>query len=264
MNTDQRNWFAKNICKAYKQNPDLHKTIAHPEFKDKAFLTDTIKGLIRSVMGNTHNSEAVAKLLNQIQTLPPSQQAEVAQAAFDVIGTKYPTHNSLVQHSFDLVCIHGQCDSLTQVFNTWTQSYAHQNLIASYITRAPNGWRTEIERSVLQTLAANRYPQDFFRFIPQTQHCPLPETVGLYLKGFSRSPHHAMQEVERVLDDKTPDALLEFAAILLDQFSHHPNFHNWNGTVKSMHERMEIKVQHIVLTRHAQTATKAERHTRKI
>lgn len=264
MNTDHRNWFAKNICKTYKQNPVLCKTLAHPEFKDAVFLTDTVKILIRSVMGKTHDANAVSVLLKQIPMLPPHQQSIVAQAAFEIIGTKYPNHTSLVQHSFDQVCVFGQSDGLFNVFTTWAQAYAQQNLVASYITRAPNHWQTEIEQSVLHTLAAKKYPQDLFRFIPQVKRCSLTETVGIYLRGRSRSAHHAMQEVERVLDDKTPDALLEFAAILLDRFLHHPNFHNWDGTVKSLHERMEIKVQHIVLTRHAQTATKAERHTRKI
>lgn len=264
MNTDQRNWFAKNICKTYKQNPDLCTTLAHPEFKDTVFLTDTVKFLIRSVMGKTHDANAVSVLLKQIPMLPHHQQPLVAQAAFEVIGSKYPNHTSLVQHSFDQVCAFGQADILSNVFKTWAQSHTQQNLVASYITRAPDHWQTEIEQSVLHTLAANRYPHDFFRFIPQVQRCPLPEAVRVYLKGFLRSPYHAMQEVERVLDHNTPKMLLDFAAILLDRFSHHPDFYKWSDKVKDLYEQMEIKVQHIVLTRHAQSATKAERQIRKI
>lgn len=265
MNTDQRNRFSKNICKSYKQNPDLRKTLAHPEFKDAAFLCDTVKGLVRSVMGNKHDANAINNLLNQIQTLPTHQQSDVAQSVFEVIGTKYFANNSLVQHSFDQVCAYGTCERLSKVLTTWAKSYERQTFISAYIAQAPDGWQKDIERSLLQDLAINRYPEDFFRFIPQIKSLPLGDVVGVYLKGFSRSPDHAMQEVERVLDHNTPDALLTFATILLERFEQHPTFHKWHDIVRSRHERMKVHVQHIVLSRHVNAVEHtSERHTRKI
>ena len=264
MNTDQRNWFAKNICKTYKHNSDLRKTLAHPEFKDTAFLTDTVKALVRFVMGNKHDTQAVNNLLNQIQNLPTPQQSDVAQAAFEVIGKKYSAYTSVVEHSFDQVCAYGNVDHLLHVFNIWGKSYSDQHLISPFIARAPENWKTSIEYSLLQDLASNRYPQSFFRFVPEIQSVSQWDVVQIYVKGFSRSPDHAMQEVERELNDSTPDALLEFATLLLDRFEQHPNFYKWNEVVKSRHERMRVKVQHIVLSRHVDTVDHSERHTRKI
>lgn len=265
MNTDQRNRFSKNICKSYKEKPDLYKILAHPEFKDAVFLIDTVKALIRSVMGNSHNTGAVDALLEQIHTLPAHQQSDVAQAAFKMIGSKYLAYTSVVEHSFDQVCAYGNFDHLVHVFNIWANSYSDQHLIASFIARAPDSWKTSIERSLLQDLANNRYPQPLFKFIPEIKSVPLREVVEMYLKGFSRSPDHAMQELERVLDDRTSNMLLEFATVLLERFSHHPNFSRWHELVKERHERMGIKVQHIVLSRHVNTIKHTvDSRTRKI
>lgn len=265
MNTDQRNRFSKNICKSYKQKPDLYKILAHSEFKDAVFLRDTVKALIRSVMGNNHDTGALDALLEQIHTLPAHQQSDVAQAAFKMIGSKYSAYTSVVEHSFDQVCVYGNFDHLVHVFNIWANSYSDQHLIPSFIARAPDSWKTSIERSVLQDLANNRYPQSLFKFIPEIKSVPLPEVVEIYLKGFSRSPDHAMQEVERVLDDRASNMLLEFATVLLERFSRHPNFTRWHELVQKRHERMGIKVQHIVLSRHVNAVEHiSERPTRKI
>ena len=70
MNLDQRKWFSKNIVKTYKQNGDLQKVLAHPEFKDEVFLYETIIGLINSVMGKKSDTSSVIQLLNQMAGLP--------------------------------------------------------------------------------------------------------------------------------------------------------------------------------------------------